>query len=175
MELEAKTRGIMIRGFFRRLEEGAGASHSQQGTVPPDAEDSALAKELLDLRRMLLGLLKEELEEAQEEWHIYAKQHVEITPALRGALYAPGPEDRPLLREQALVDGLLVRKYRLFIEMQRERRRVEAEEGEVEWDWASLGLMEGESEARRGAEGACGQAALPERSSGAGSSEADGK
>ena len=70
------------------------------------------------------------------------KQHVEITPALRGSLYAPGPADRPLLREQALVDGLLVRKYTVLMKMQRERRRAEAEEGEVEWDSASLGLID---------------------------------
>ncbi len=78
--------------------------------------------------------------------------------------YAPGPEDRLLLREQALVDGLLVRKYKVLLEMQRERRRAEAEEGEVEWDSASLGLIEAEPEGGPGADPACGigPAALPE-------------
>jgi hypothetical protein len=89
------------------------------------------------------------------------KQHMEITPALRGSLYAPAPEDQPLLREQALVDGLLVRKYKMLLEMERERRRAKAEEGEVEWDLASLGLGRPEPEGGPDAGPELGPAALP--------------
>jgi len=74
----------------------------------------------------------------------------------------PIEEDRPLLREQALVDGLLVRKYKMLLEMQRERRRAEAEEGEVEWDLASLGLGRPEPEGGPDAGPELGPAALLE-------------
>ncbi len=145
-EQEAKTRGKTIRDFFKALEVETGASDSEQRPGQAGAKEPTPASELREWRRMLLGMLNEESEEVREEWHNYSKQHVEITPALRGSLYAPGPEDRLLLREQALVDGLLVRKYKVLLEMQRERRRAEAEEGEVEWDSASLGLIEVELE-----------------------------
>jgi hypothetical protein len=74
----------------------------------------------------------------------------------------PIEEDRPLLREQALVDGLLVRKYKVLLEMQRERRRAKAEEGEVEWDFASLGLGGPEPEGGLASRPKLRPAALPE-------------
>jgi hypothetical protein len=161
-EEEAKTRGKTIRDFFKALELETGASDSEQGPEQAGAKEPTPATELLQWRRMLLGMLNEESEEVQEEWHNYSKQHLEITPALRGSLYAPAPEDRPLLGEQALVDGLLVRKYKMLVEMQRERRRTEAEEGEVEWDLASLDLHEPEPEGGPAGGPELGPATLPE-------------
>jgi hypothetical protein len=63
---------------------------------------------------------------------------LKITPALRGSLYAPAPEDRSLLGEQALVDGLLVRKYKMLLEMQRERRRKRGKWSGTWLPWASM-------------------------------------
>src|SRR5262249_45064096 len=145
--------------FFTALEMKTGASDPEQGAAQPVADEPAPAGELGAWQGMLLGMLQEECEEAQAEWHTYSKQHVDVTPALRGSLCAPRPEDRLLPREQALVDGLLIRKYRVLLEMQRERRRAEAEEGEAEWDAASLGLIEPEGGPGPGPES--GPAALP--------------
>jgi len=145
---EARTRGTTIRDFFKALEVETGASDGHEGSA--EAPDRTPDSELRGWRRMLVDMLNEECEEVREEWCQYSKLHVEITPALRASLYAPGPEDRPLLREQALVDGLLVRRYKLLLEMQRARRRAEAEEGEVEW--ASTDLMEPEPHAESGSE-----------------------
>jgi hypothetical protein len=160
-EQEAKTRGKTICEFFKTLEE-QGASDSEQGAEQAEGQEPLPASKLREWRRTLLELLNEESEEAGEQWHNYMKQHVEITPALRGSLYAPAPEDQALLREQALVDGLLVRKYKVLMEMQRERRRAEREEGEVEWDAASSGLIEPEPEGGPAAEPDAGPAAEPE-------------
>ena len=140
---EAKTRGNAIRDFFVTLKSQTDAS---------DSEEATPASELREWRRMLLDMLEEEYKEVQEEWYNYSRLHVDITPALRASLYAPGPEDRPLLREQALVDGLLIRKCKLLLEMQRERRRAEAEEGEVDWDWTSVGLSKPQPNGGPGAE-----------------------
>jgi hypothetical protein len=104
-EQEAKTRGGMIRTFFSRLDAEADTSDSEEGSEQTGAEQPATPKELREWRRLLVDMLNEESEEVQEEWHNYSKLHVEITPALRGSLYAPAPEDRLLLREQALVDA----------------------------------------------------------------------
>jgi hypothetical protein len=143
---EARTRGNMIRTFFEQLELGTAAAGTEPDPSAAETEDPTPASELRERQRALLKMLNEEYEEVGEDWHNYSMQHVEITPALRGSLYAPGPEDWPLLREQALVDGLLVRKYKLLLEMQRERRRATAEEGELEWDLSSLNLKEPEPE-----------------------------
>ena len=139
---EAKTRGNMIRTLFEQLELETGAAGAEAG----ETEGPAAASRLSERQQRLLEMLSEESEDGGEEWHNYSKQRVEITPALRGSLYAPGPEDWPLLREQALVDGLLVRKFKLLLEMQRERRRAAAEEGEVEWDLSSVKLKEPQPE-----------------------------
>ena len=143
---EARTRGNMIRTFFEQLELGAAAAGAEPNPSAAETGDPTPASEFRERQRALLEMLNEEYEEVGEHWHNYSMQHVEITPALRGSLYAPGPEDWPLLREQALVDGLLVRKYKLLLEMQRARRRAAAEEGEVEWDFSSLDLKEPEPE-----------------------------
>jgi hypothetical protein len=134
--------GNMIRTLFEQLELETGAAGAEAG----ETEGPAAASMLSERQQRLLEMLSEESEDGGEEWHNYSKQQVEITPALRGSLYAPGPEDWPLLREQALVDGLLVRKFKLLLEMQRERRRAAAEEGEVEWDLSSVKLKEPQPE-----------------------------
>jgi hypothetical protein len=82
-------------------------------------------------------MLNEESEEVEDERQNYSK-HVEITPPPRGSLCAPGPEDRSLLREQALVDGLLVRKYKVLLYMQRERRRKRGRWSGTPLPWGSL-------------------------------------
>ena len=98
----------------------------------------------------------------REEWHNQLKQHVEITPTPRGSLHAWAPEDRLPLREQALVDwpaGPQVQKLCCTA------TGAEAEEGEVEWDSASLGRTDPAcgTEGGRGSAPEVGPAPSPKR------------
>jgi hypothetical protein len=78
------------------------------------------------LRRELLT----EICNITQQYHLFIREHVEVTPVMRGECLAPTAGQRWLMRELNLVDRQIERKTRLFWEIKRQQAGLEPPEDE---------------------------------------------
>lgn len=98
-------RGSEIINMFLKLMEG-----------PEDAK----LREML-CRDLQLAVL-EDASEATEEYQVYLRELVEITPAMRDACLAPSEDEwRLMIRQESAIDRQIERKTKLLMQIQKER------------------------------------------------------
>ncbi len=108
-------RGGIVRGLFKTLAEPSDAT-------PPDrASLTALRREL-----------EAEIANVTQQYHLYIRKHVELTPVMRDECLAPTEAQRWLMREMNSIDRQIAQKTRLLLEMERTQREAEKESNAAE-------------------------------------------
>ena len=78
------------------------------------------------IRRAIL----EEIANVVQDYQLFRRMHVEVTPAMRDECLAPTVAERWLISQLSQVDRQIERKTLLLLQMQRERQNAEGEEEE---------------------------------------------
>lgn len=103
-------RGGIVRGLFKTL------MSTSEGAEPDRASLTALRREL-----------EAEIANVTQQYHLYIRKHVELTPVMRDECLAPTEAQRWLMREMNLIDRQIAQKTRLLLEMERAHREAEKE------------------------------------------------
>jgi len=133
---ETNGQGTTIKHLFRQLAQPAEATekHSRE-----------------EERKVLLTALEMEREQVVEEYLQFRKDHIELTPWVKGAMLAPDEESRWTVREAASLDRAIDRKIKLLMDLRKELRqqtRWEREEAEATAQETEDRSRETEAEAR---------------------------
>ena len=107
-EEEFSERGMVIRTLFRQL---AHPQEEKEGTSPKKQ------------RERLLRLIEEERQEVEAQYLLFRRDHIELTPAVRGAMLAADEATRWIIREAAALDRAIDRKIRLLMELRKDLRQ----------------------------------------------------
>ncbi|MGH9434281.1 MAG: hypothetical protein ACRD3T_22375 [Terriglobia bacterium] len=111
-------RGAMIKGLFQELAEAG------PGIMRPSERPAGW----FTLRRELLA----EISNVTQQYQLYLRENVELTPTMREECLAPTVDQRWLMRQMSLVDRQIERKTRLLLDMQQaSSKRDEAPECEA--------------------------------------------
>ena len=97
-------RGAAIKARFEAL--------AKSGVKAGDASDRPATWVIL--RRELLA----EISDVSQQYQLYIREHVEVTPAMRAECLAPTIDQRWLMREMNLIDRQIERKTRLLRDLQ---------------------------------------------------------
>jgi len=128
---EPTDRGLTIKNLFREL------AHPEEETMGWSAKRQ---------REVLLAAIELETQEVAAEYALYRRDHIELTPAVRGAMLAADKESKWIIREAATLDRAIDRKIKLLLELRKDLRQQlkwEAEERSQE-----TGVRSQEPEAR---------------------------
>ncbi len=109
------TRGALIRGLFLHLAETKANNSTTAGH-----------------RRTLSRELEAEISSITQQYHLYIRQNVEVTPAMRDECLAPTAEQRWLMREMNQIDRQIERKTRLLKAVQNSQAEGPDEAGSEE-------------------------------------------
>jgi len=60
-----------------------------------------------------------EISNVTQEYHLYIRKYVEVTPTMRGECLAPTADQCWLMRELNTIDRQIARKTRLLLQMQK--------------------------------------------------------
>jgi len=142
---ETNGQGTTIKHLFRQLAQPAEASEKRSRE---------------EERKVLLQALEMEREQVVEEYLQFRRDHIELTPWVKGAMLAPDEETRWMVREAASLDRAIDRKIKLLMDLRkelREQRRWEREEAEDRARETEDRSRETEAEARGQGSGVRGQ------------------
>jgi len=123
---ETNGQGTTIKHLFRQLAQPAEASEKRSRE---------------EERKVLLQALEMEREQVVEEYLQFRKDHIELTPWVKGAMLAADEETRWMVREAASLDRAIDRKIKLVMDLRKELRQ------QTKWE-AEMRSQETEAEAR---------------------------
>ncbi len=108
----------------------AGASEPFDPDDPNLPEEDAWKIDVVMRNSNIRRALLDEISNVAQDYQLFRRMHVDVTPAMRDECLAPAPEDRWLVSQLNQVDRQIERKTLLLLQMQRERQNAEREEEE---------------------------------------------
>jgi len=128
---EPTERGLAIRNMFREL------AHPEEEKMGWSAKKQ---------REVLLAAIQQEQQEVEAEYALFRRDHIELTPWVRGAMLAADKESKWIIREAASLDRAIDRKIKLLMGLRKDLRQQLQWEAEMRDQVPGVGCQEAEAE-----------------------------